>query len=117
MSSATSSGSSRCPSSSTTGRSDVAPTAAFFLVAKFLPALFAPALTARLDQVALRRILPAIYVLEALVFAVLALIAGGDLLSSRSCWCSGSSTGRSRSPARGLTRGAVAARAAARAAC
>ena len=46
----------------------VAPTAAFFFAAKFLPALLAPALTARLDQVALRRILPALYVVEALAF-------------------------------------------------
>ena len=44
----------------------VAPTAAFFVAAKFLPALVAPALTARLDQVALRRSLPALYFVEAL---------------------------------------------------
>jgi predicted MFS family arabinose efflux permease len=56
----------------------VAPTAAFFLAAKFLPALIAPALTARLDQLALRRSLPALYVLEAATFATLALIASGD---------------------------------------
>ena len=37
----------------------VAPTAGFFLVAKFLPALFATGLTARLDQLSLRRTLPA----------------------------------------------------------
>src|SRR5215216_673445 len=52
----------------------VAPTAAFFFAAKFLPALVAPALTARIDQLALRRSLPAIYVVEAAVFALLALI-------------------------------------------
>ena len=34
---------------------DVAPTAALFLAAKFLPGLVAPALTARVDQLALRR--------------------------------------------------------------
>jgi Transmembrane secretion effector len=56
----------------------VAPTAAFFLAAKFLPALIAPALTARLDQLALRRSLPTLYVLEAATFAALALIASGD---------------------------------------
>src|SRR5690348_9124574 len=55
----------------------VAPTAAFFLAAKFLPALLAPALIARLDQVALRRAMPGIYVTEALVFGALALIADG----------------------------------------
>src|SRR5919197_3224261 len=53
----------------------VAPTAAFFMVAKFLPALLAPVLTARIDQVALRRSLPAVYVVEAAAFALLALIA------------------------------------------
>src|SRR5918911_5155406 len=54
----------------------VAPTAAFFIAAKFLPALAAPALTARFDQAALRRSLPALYVTEALVFAVLAGFSG-----------------------------------------
>src|SRR3954452_11285030 len=52
----------------------VAPTTAFFFVAKFLPALLAPLLTARLDQLALHRSLPTLYLLEALVFAALALI-------------------------------------------
>jgi predicted MFS family arabinose efflux permease len=56
----------------------VAPTAAFFIAAKFLPALVAPALTARLDQLALRRSLPALYVVEALTFVALALVASGD---------------------------------------
>jgi MFS family permease len=58
----------------------VAPTAAFFIAAKFLPALIAPALTARLDQVALRRSLPALYSVEALAFTALALIASGDFV-------------------------------------
>jgi MFS family permease len=58
----------------------VAPTAAFFIAAKFLPALIAPALTARLDQVALRRSLPALYSVEALAFTTLALIASGDFV-------------------------------------
>jgi MFS family permease len=58
----------------------VAPTAAFFIAAKFLPALLAPILTARLDQMAVRRSLPAVYVLEAAAFAALALIASGDFL-------------------------------------
>jgi hypothetical protein len=44
---------------------EVAPTAAFFIAAKFLPALLAPAMTARVDQIALRRVLPTIYVVEA----------------------------------------------------
>src|ERR1044071_7737402 len=58
----------------------VAPTAAFFFAAKFLPALVAPALTAAFDQMTLRRILPALYVIEALVFAALALVARGDFV-------------------------------------
>jgi hypothetical protein len=64
----------------------VAPTAAFFLAGKFLPALIAPALTARLDQTALRRSLPALYVV-------------GASSSCRSCSRSAFSTGRLRSPA------------------
>src|SRR3954462_5595258 len=58
----------------------VAPTAAFFLAAKFLPAVLAPALIARLDQVALRRSLPAVYLIEAAAFASLALIAHSEFL-------------------------------------
>src|SRR4051812_4201557 len=58
----------------------VAPTVSFFFAAKFLPALLAPLLTARIDQVALRRSLPALYVLEAVAFAGLALIADGDFV-------------------------------------
>jgi predicted MFS family arabinose efflux permease len=57
---------------------DVAPTAALFLAGKFLPALVAPLLTARLDQVAVRRTLPWLYAIEALVFVVLAWIASAD---------------------------------------
>src|SRR6185312_14641582 len=53
----------------------VAPTAAFFMAGKFLPALLAPVLTARIDQIALRRSLPTLYVAEAAAFALLALIA------------------------------------------
>src|SRR3954451_7823220 len=58
----------------------VAPTAAFFMIAKFLPALLAPALTARIDQLSVRRSLPALYLIEAIVFVLLALIAGGEFL-------------------------------------
>src|SRR3954466_4689838 len=58
----------------------VVPTTAFFLAAKFLPALLAPALTARVDQVPLSRALPVLYVLEALAFAALALIAHSDFV-------------------------------------
>jgi MFS family permease len=59
---------------------DVAATSAFFIVGKFLPALLAPALTARLDQVSLRRTLPGIYLFEALAFGALALIADGTFV-------------------------------------
>ena len=51
---------------------EVAPTAALFLAGKFLPALVAPFLTARLDQLAVRRTLPWLYAVEALVFVALA---------------------------------------------
>jgi MFS family permease len=47
-------------------------TTAFFLCAQFLPALIAPALVARLDRAAPRRVLPALYALEGLLFGLLA---------------------------------------------
>jgi MFS family permease len=86
----------------------VAPTAAFFIIAKFLPALLAPVLTARLDQYALRRTLPALYVLEAMVFGALALIADGDFVLAL-VLILGLVDGAIAITARGLTRGAVAA--------
>lgn len=52
-------------------------TAALFLCARFLPALAAPWLTARLDRRAVNRSLPLLYSLEALAFAGLAIIADG----------------------------------------
>jgi MFS family permease len=85
----------------------VAPTAAFFFAAKFLPALLAPVLTARLDQVAVRRSLPALYVLEALVFAALALIAHGDFVLAL-VLALGLLDGALALTGRALTRGAVA---------
>jgi predicted MFS family arabinose efflux permease len=86
----------------------VAPTTAFFFAAKFLPALLAPLLTARVDQLALRRSLPAIYVLEAVVFALLALIAHGDFFLV-GVLLLGLVDGALALTGRGLTRGAVAA--------
>ena len=86
---------------------DVAPTAAFFLAAKFLPALVAPALTARLDQVALRRSLPALYLAEAVTFAVLALIADGTFFLAL-VLVLGLLDGALAITGRSLTRGAVA---------
>jgi hypothetical protein len=85
----------------------VAPTAAFFLAAKFLPALIAPALTAAFDQVALRRILPMLYVVEALAFGALALIAHGDFVLALVLGL-GLLDGAVALTARSLTRGAVA---------
>ena len=85
----------------------VASTAAFFIAAKFLPALIAPALTARLDQLALRRSLPALYVLEAAVFAALALIADGAFVLPL-VLALGLLDGALAITGRGLTRGAVA---------
>ncbi len=87
---------------------DVAATAAFFIAAKFLPALLAPALTARLDQLPLRRCLPVIYVLEALVFAALGLLAEGDLILVL-VLALALLDGSLAITGRGLTRGAVAA--------
>jgi MFS family permease len=51
-------------------------TTALFIAAQFLPAFIAPALTARVDQLALRKVLPALYAGEAVVFALLAVLAG-----------------------------------------
>ena len=50
-------------------------TTALFVATKFLPAFTAPALTARLDQLDLRKVLPALYLAEAGVFALLAVLA------------------------------------------
>jgi MFS family permease len=86
----------------------VAPTAAFFLTAKFLPALIAPALTARFDQVALRKSLPGLYVVEALAFAALAVVAGADGFVLPLVLALGLLDGALAITARGLTRGAVA---------
>jgi Transmembrane secretion effector len=85
----------------------VAPTAAFFLVAKFLPALIAPAMTARFDQIALRRSLPGLYTVEALAFVALALIADGNFVLPL-VLALGLLDGAVAITARGITRGAVA---------
>jgi predicted MFS family arabinose efflux permease len=85
----------------------VAPTAAFFIAAKFLPALIAPLLTARLDQFALRRSLPALYVLEAATFAALALVAS-DAFFLPLVLALGLLDGALAITGRSLTRGAVA---------
>jgi MFS family permease len=55
-------------------------TAALFVAAKFLPAFASPWLTARFDRHAVRRVLPALYIVEAGVFAALALTANDFVL-------------------------------------
>jgi hypothetical protein len=50
-------------------------TAALFICARFLPALIGPALTARLEHMRGTRVLPALHLGEALVFAALAVCA------------------------------------------
>jgi MFS family permease len=50
-------------------------TAALFLSTTFVPALLAPALTARLDTLPVGRALPALYLVEAALFGTLALTA------------------------------------------
>ena len=50
-------------------------TSALYVCAQFVPSLFAPLLTARLDQLPPRRVLPGMFAAEALLFAALALIA------------------------------------------
>jgi MFS family permease len=50
-------------------------TSALYVCAQFVPSLFAPLLTARLDQLPPRRVLPGVFALEALLFGALALIA------------------------------------------
>jgi len=51
-------------------------TAGLFVAGKFVPAIAAPPLTARLDRVPTKRALTAVYVAEALAFAVLAGVTG-----------------------------------------
>jgi MFS family permease len=50
-------------------------TTALFLCSRFVPAFVAPALTARLDRLLVSRSLPVLYLLEALAFAALAIVA------------------------------------------
>jgi predicted MFS family arabinose efflux permease len=56
-------------------------TTALFIATQFLPAFIAPALTARADQVPLRRILPLLYASEAAIFVALALLANAFSLA------------------------------------
>jgi MFS family permease len=85
---------------------DIAATSAFFLAGKFLPALLAPAVTARVDQAPLRRALPGIYVGEALAFVALAYLAHGHFFLVPVLLL-GLLDGTLAITGRGLTRGAV----------
>jgi MFS family permease len=82
-------------------------TTALFLAARFLPALAAPALTAGLDRRPTRRVLPALYVIEAAAFAGLALLSGSFWLPA--VLALAFVDGLLALTARGLSRGAVAA--------
>jgi len=80
-------------------------TTALFIAAQFLPAFVAPALTARVDQLALRRVLPAIYFAEAVVFGALAVLADSFVLAP--VLALALFDGVLMLTARGLSRGAV----------
>ena len=81
-------------------------TAALFIAAKFVPAFTAPGLTARLDQLDLRRTLGALYVAEAFVFGLLAFVADGRYVLPV-VLALGLVDGTLAVTARALTRGAV----------
>jgi MFS family permease len=87
---------------------DVAATAALFLAGKFLPALVSPFLTARLDHLAVRSTLPLIYLAEAAVFAVLAVLSEGRFVLF-GVLVLALLDGTLAVTARGVTRGAIAA--------
>ena len=80
-------------------------TTALFIAAQFLPAFLAPALTARMDQLAMRRALPTIYLGEAAVFGALALLA--ESFSLAAVLGLALLDGMLMLTARGLSRGAV----------
>jgi hypothetical protein len=80
-------------------------TTALFISAQFLPAFAAPVLTAKVDQLSLRRVLPAIYVAEAVIFGLLALLA--DTFSLVPVLALALLDGALMLTARGLSRGAV----------
>lgn len=55
--------------------------AAFFLCSQFVPALVSPVLVARVEATAPRRILPVLYLLEAVLFGALAVVAHDFVLA------------------------------------
>ena len=81
-------------------------TAALFIATQFLPAFVAPLLTAHVDQLALRAVLPALYLGEAARLRG-ARAAGATPSRSPRCSCSRSLDGVLMLTARGLSRGAV----------
>jgi predicted MFS family arabinose efflux permease len=80
-------------------------TTALFIAAQFLPAFVAPVLTAHVDQLKLRHVLPTIYLCEALVFGLLALLA--ESFSLPLVLLLALIDGALMLTARGLSRGAV----------
>jgi MFS family permease len=80
-------------------------TTALFIAAQFLPAFVAPILTAHVDQLRLQRVLPTIYLCEALVFVALALLA--QTFSLALVLLLALIDGALMLTARGLSRGAV----------
>jgi MFS family permease len=87
------------------GTHDPLATAALFIAMQFLPAFGAPPLTARLDQLAPRMVLPALYLGEAAIFAALAVVA--DSFSLPLVLILALVDGMLMLTARGLTRGVV----------
>jgi MFS family permease len=81
-------------------------TTALFVAARFVPAFLAPLLTARVDRGAPHRVLGAIYTLEAMVFAALALVATNFSLAA--VLVLALIDGTLAISARGVSRGAIA---------
>lgn len=86
-------------------------TTALFLAAKFVPAFLAPALTAALDGRPVGRVLPPLYIVEALAFAGLALLAttGGGAAWLAALLALAIVDGTLALTGRGLSRAAIAA--------
>jgi predicted MFS family arabinose efflux permease len=80
-------------------------TSALFIAAQFLPAFICPALTARVDQLSMRKVLPGLYAGEAVAFGLLALLA--DSFSLPLVLALALIDGVLMLTARGLSRGAV----------
>lgn len=81
-------------------------TTALFIFASFLPAFLSPLVTAHLDHRSLRRVLARVYIVEAVVFVVLSIVASRFLLGVVLAFAL--LDGTLALAARGLTRGAIA---------